>query len=220
MGVKFEYNGNPRAIWFSIEQTTAERRAAAKTSGIIRGLVKHLVEVCGKDEISAKKYIDSDYTKGVLVFKELPTVIDLDEEADRAKPMDRKRIIQKDYLTGVFEVLAAARDMDEFKDFSWDALMLEANAEEKQGARLPPVAVMGGMAANLWFHLGVQGAGLARVAPSEPTRVSGLAGQRDGGGRVARGVKAAASGYRRAHHFSGVTSVESGVLECGGREGV
>ncbi len=38
-GVKFEYDGNPRAFWFSIGQTTAERRGAAKISGIVRGLV-------------------------------------------------------------------------------------------------------------------------------------------------------------------------------------
>ena len=45
--------------------------------------------------------------------------------------MKRTRIIQKDYFTGVFEVLEAARGMDEFKDFSGDTHMLEANAEDK-----------------------------------------------------------------------------------------
>ena len=44
------------------------------------------------------------------------------------------RLIQKDCVTGDFEVLAAARLMEEFKFFSWDALMLEANAEEKTGS--------------------------------------------------------------------------------------
>ena len=41
-------------------------------------------------------------------------------------------MIRKDYFTGVFEVLEAAYGgMDEFKDFSWGALMLEASAGHK-----------------------------------------------------------------------------------------
>ncbi len=36
-GVKFEHNGNARAIWYSIEKTTEERQGAAKLSAIIRG---------------------------------------------------------------------------------------------------------------------------------------------------------------------------------------
>ena len=133
-GVKFEHNGNPRAIWYSIEKTTEERRAAARTSAIIRGLVKHLVEVVGKDETTARRIIDSDYKRGIVVFKELPTVIDLDDDAARSRPLGRTRLIQKDYFTGVFEVLAGARAMTEFKDFAWDTLMLEANAEDNQRA--------------------------------------------------------------------------------------
>jgi hypothetical protein len=133
-GVKFEHNGNHRAIWYSIEKTTEERRAAAKMSAIIRGLVKHLVEIGGKDETTARRIIDSDYKRGIIVFKELPTVIDLDDDAARSRPLNRTRLIQKDYLTGVFEVLEGARAMTEFKDFTWDTLMLEANAEDKQRA--------------------------------------------------------------------------------------
>ncbi len=64
MGVKFEHDGDHRAIfWFSIEQTTQERRSAARVSGIVRGLVKHLVEVGKKNEVNAKQHIDSDYKR-------------------------------------------------------------------------------------------------------------------------------------------------------------
>ncbi len=62
------------------------------------------------------------------------TCSDVDDDASRPTPTSRTRMIQKDYFTGVFEVLAAARGMDEFKDFSWDALMLEANAEETKAS--------------------------------------------------------------------------------------
>jgi hypothetical protein len=93
-----------------------------------------LVEVVGKDETTARRIIDSDYKRGIVVFKELPTVIDLDDDAARSRPLGRTRLIQKDYFTGVFEVLAGARDMIEFKDFTWDKLMLEANVEDKQRA--------------------------------------------------------------------------------------
>ena len=101
MGVKFEHDGEPRAIWFSIEQTTQERRNAARVSGIVRGLVKHLVEVGKKNEVNAKQHIDSDYKRGVIVFKELPVCIDVDDNADRPQRMKRTRIIQKGYFTGV-----------------------------------------------------------------------------------------------------------------------
>jgi hypothetical protein len=131
-GVKFEHNGNARAIWYSIEKTTEERQGAAKMSAIIRGLVKHLVDVHGKDETTARRIIDSDYKKGVVVFKELPNVIDLSGDTASSKPLSRTRLIQKNYFTGVFEVLEGARVMNEFKDFTWDTLMLEANAEERQ----------------------------------------------------------------------------------------
>ena len=58
-------------------------------------------------------------------------MINLDEEAGHTAPANRVRPIQNDYVSGDFEVLEAARGRSEFKDFSWDALMLEANAEEK-----------------------------------------------------------------------------------------
>jgi hypothetical protein len=133
-GVKFAHNGNERAIWYSIEKTTEERQGAAKMSAIIRGLVKHLVEVNGKDETTARRIIDSDYKKGIVVFKELPNVIDLSDDTARSKPLSRTRLIQKNYFTGVFEVLAGARIMNEFKNFTKDTLRLEANAEERQRA--------------------------------------------------------------------------------------
>ena len=57
--------------------------------------------------------------------------MDVDERVEHQQRMKRTRIVQMGYFTGVFGVLAAARDMVEFKDFSWDAMMLEANAEER-----------------------------------------------------------------------------------------
>ncbi len=74
-GVKFAHNGNERAIWYSIEKTTEERQGAAKMSAIIRGLVRHLVEVSGKDETTARRIIDADYKKGIVVFEELPRAL-------------------------------------------------------------------------------------------------------------------------------------------------
>jgi hypothetical protein len=129
--VKFQHGDDARAIWFSIEKTQEERRGAGRISGIVKGLVNHLTEIGGLDPVTAKRHIDSDYKKGIIVYREISPVINLDEEAGPTAPVNRVRIIQKDYVSGDFEVLAAARGMIEFKDFSWDALMLEANAEEK-----------------------------------------------------------------------------------------
>ena len=58
--------------------------------------------VHGKDETTARRIIDSGYTKGVVVFKELPSAIDLSGDTASSKPLSRTRLIQKDYFTGVF----------------------------------------------------------------------------------------------------------------------
>ena len=100
-------------------------------SSIVRGLVNHLTEVGGLEPDIAKKHIDADCKKGIIVFREASPVINLDEEAGHTAPSNRVRLIQKDYVSGDFGVLEAARGRSEFKDFSWDALMLEANAEHK-----------------------------------------------------------------------------------------
>ncbi len=129
--VKFQHGDDARAVWLSIEKTQEERRGAGRISGIVKGLVNHLTEIGGLDPVTAKRHIDSDYKTGIIVYRDNSPVINLDEDAAPLAPMHLVRIIQKDYAAGDFEVLAAARDMIEVKEFSWDALMLEASAEEK-----------------------------------------------------------------------------------------
>ena len=85
----------------------------------------------GLEQDIAKKHIDADYKKGIIVFREISPVINLDEESGHTAPAHRMRPIQKEYVSGDFGVLEAARGRSEFTDFSWDALMLEANAEQK-----------------------------------------------------------------------------------------
>ncbi len=81
-GVKFTHEGEPRAIWLSIVKTAEERRAAGKVSLIVRGLVKHLNELGKLEHDIAKKHIDADCQKGIIVFKELAPVINVDAETD------------------------------------------------------------------------------------------------------------------------------------------
>ena len=45
------------------------------------------------------------------------------------------RLVQRDYESGEFGVLEAARDKLEFKDFACDDLMVEANAEVKTSTK-------------------------------------------------------------------------------------
>ena len=45
------------------------------------------------------------------------------------------RLIQRDYDSGDCGVLEAARSKLEFKDFSWDDLMVEANTEIKTSTK-------------------------------------------------------------------------------------
>ena len=73
--VKFKHEGEPRAIWFSIEKTAEERRASGKVSLTVRALVNHLTEVGKLEHDIAKKHIDADYQKGIIVYKELAPVI-------------------------------------------------------------------------------------------------------------------------------------------------
>ena len=70
------------------------------------------------DLTTAKRHIDADYKKGIVVYRKMSPVINLDEDASPSAPLHRVRLIQKDYVSGDFEVLAAARGMSEFKVFS------------------------------------------------------------------------------------------------------
>ncbi len=53
------------------------------------------------------------------------------DNIDKAPAPNRVRLVQKDYESGEYGVMDVARAKNEFKGFSWDALMLEANAEPK-----------------------------------------------------------------------------------------
>ncbi len=54
----------------------------------------------------------------------------------------RVRLVQKDYESGEYGVLDAARAQIEFNDFSWDALMIEANAEPKTNRSYQPLSLI------------------------------------------------------------------------------
>ncbi len=99
-----------------------------------RALATHLADV-GKIELTAaKKRIDADYVRGILVFKEDGLVIETDVEnlsVTRGPRPLAVRLIQGDYESGDYGVLDAARSSVEFKDFLWGDLMVEANMEAK-----------------------------------------------------------------------------------------
>ena len=132
-GQKFAHLGDPRAIWFSIEKTNKERFNGAKISVMVKSLVTHLMETGKVEHATAKKSIDADYVRGIIVYKsqveviEVDTVIEGDAEAPRPEHV---RLVQRDHETRDFGVLDAARERAEFKNFNWDALMVEANAED------------------------------------------------------------------------------------------
>ncbi len=48
---------------------------------------------------------------------------------------ERVRLIQMDYESGEYGVLDAARARIEFRYFSWDALMIEGNAESRTSTK-------------------------------------------------------------------------------------
>ena len=72
--------------------------------------------------------------RGIIVYKSQIKPIAVDVEAVAVDTTPQRpvvvRLIQRDYETKAFGVLDAAREKAEFKNFSWDALMVEANAEE------------------------------------------------------------------------------------------
>ena len=79
-GVKLPYLGDTRAIWFSIENTVEERASASKVATIVRALVSHLIDVRKIEPTAARKSIDADYVRGILVFKEEAPVIGTDAD--------------------------------------------------------------------------------------------------------------------------------------------
>ena len=72
--------------------------------------------------------------RGIIVFKSQAKIVAVDVEAENVDASPQRpavvRLIQRDYETKDFGVLDAAREKAEFKNFNWDALMVEANAEE------------------------------------------------------------------------------------------
>ena len=97
-------------------------------------MVTHLMETGKLEHATAKKSIDADYVRGFIVFKSQVEIGIVDGEAevvDAVRPRSvHARLIQRDYETKDFGVLDAAREKVEFKNFNWDALMVEANAED------------------------------------------------------------------------------------------
>ncbi len=71
-GVTFGHGGEPRAMWFSNENTVEERRSSGKVALMARALVGHLNEVGEIDLDIAKKHIDADYIEGILVRTRRP----------------------------------------------------------------------------------------------------------------------------------------------------
>jgi hypothetical protein len=104
---------------------------------MVRALVTHLMEKGKLEQAKAKKSIDADYVRGIIVFKPQIEIIEVEGAAEgEAVPAANVlrpvhvRLIQRDYETKAFGVLDVARENAEFKDFNWDALMLEANEED------------------------------------------------------------------------------------------
>ena len=101
---------------------------------MVRALVTHLMETGGLEHATATKNIDADYVRGIIVFKSQIKIIAVDVEAEVVDATPQRpvvvRLIQRDYESKEFGVLDAAREKVEFKNFNWDALMVEANAEE------------------------------------------------------------------------------------------
>ena len=101
---------------------------------MVRALVTHLMDTGGLEHATAKKSIDADYVRGIIVFKSQIVIIAVDGEAEAVDVVPQRsvhvRLIQRDYESKEFGVLDAAREKVEFKNFNWDALMVEANAED------------------------------------------------------------------------------------------
>jgi hypothetical protein len=108
-----------------------------KIAAMVRALVTHLMEKGKLEQATAKKSIDADYVRGIIVFKPQVEIIVVEGAAEEgAEPVLNAprpvhvRLIQRDYETKAFGVLDVAREKAEFANFNWDALMVEANEED------------------------------------------------------------------------------------------
>ena len=81
---------------------------------MVRALVTHLMETGGLEHATAKKSIDADYVRGVIVFKSQVVIIAADGEAEAVDAGPQRsvhmRLIQRDYESKEFGVLDAARE--------------------------------------------------------------------------------------------------------------
>ena len=63
------YLGVPMQLCFSIEETNDERAVARKVGVMLRALAAHLIDVAHIDPVIAKRNIDADYVKGIVLFR-------------------------------------------------------------------------------------------------------------------------------------------------------
>ena len=133
-GVMFDYLGEPRQLWFSIEKTNDERAVAKKVAAMVRALVSHLTDVAHIGPVIAKRNIDADYVKGILAFREEAPILTTDAATllvvKGPRPL-AMRLIQRDHESGDYAVLDTGRNRPEFHDFLWVDLMVEANKESQ-----------------------------------------------------------------------------------------
>ncbi len=80
---------------------------------MVKSLVTHLMETGKLEHATAKKSIDADYVRGIIVFKSQVEIIWVDEAAEGEAEVPRPvhvRLIQRDYETKDFGVLDAAME--------------------------------------------------------------------------------------------------------------
>ena len=89
------------------------------------------------DPAVAKRNIEADYTKGIVVFREEAPILSTNATTPLTVSGPRPlavRMIQREHESGDYAVLDTGRSRHEFKDFSWEDLMVEANRESKLAA--------------------------------------------------------------------------------------